>query len=87
MVFWHGSRTVHSIGAHLRRAIHTGYHAVKQAVQGAVQAAPHIHRAIEDTRAVYQKVKPLLNEKGYGRHTNAIDTHLSTYDRVRRALE
>jgi hypothetical protein len=87
MVFWHGSRTVHSIGAHFRRAIHTGYHAVKNAVQGAVQAAPHVARAIEDARGVYQKVKPLLVEKGYGRHLNHIDTHLSTYDRVRRALE
>jgi hypothetical protein len=87
MVFWHGTRTVHSIGAHFRRAVHTGYHAVKNTVQAAVQAAPHIHRAIEDTRHVYQKVKPLLVERGYGHHTGRIDTHLSTYDRVRKALE
>jgi phage-related protein len=87
MVFWHGTRTVHSIGQHFRRAIHTGFHAIRSAVTGAVQAAPHVARAIEDARGVYQKVKPLLQEKGYGHHTNRIDTHLSTYDRVRRALE
>jgi hypothetical protein len=46
-------------------------------VEAAVKAAPHVGRAIEDTRHVYNKLKPLLVDSGYGHHTNRIDTHLS----------
>ena len=86
MVIWHGSRTVHTIGNHIRRAVRGAIHTVRDVARAAVDAAPHVGRAINDARGVYQKVKPLLVERGYGHHTRQIDTHLSTYDRVRRAL-
>jgi hypothetical protein len=80
-------RSVFSIGNHIRHAVHRVGHAIRNTVEAAVKAAPHVGKAIEDTRHVYNKLKPLLVDSGYGRHTNRIDTHLSTYDRVRRALE
>ncbi len=86
MPLWGGSRTVHSISHHLRRFAQGAIHTVRDVARAAADAAPHIGRAIDDARGVYQKVKPLLNERGLGRHTRAIDTHLRTYDRVRRAL-
>ncbi len=86
MPLWNTSRTVHSISHHLRRFAQGAIHTVRDVARAAAEAAPHIGRAIDDGRRVYQKVKPLLVEKGYGHHTRAIDTHLTTYDRVRRAL-
>jgi hypothetical protein len=86
MVIWHGSRTVHTIGNHIRRAVRGAISTVRDVARAAQDAAPHIGRAIDDARGVYHKVKPLLVERGYGHHTRAIDTHLSSYDRVRRAL-
>jgi hypothetical protein len=86
MPVWHGARTVHSISNFFRHAAHHTVRAVSGAVRAAVEAAPHVNRALEDARGVYGKLKPLLHERGYGAHLGRVDHHLSTYDRLRKAL-
>jgi hypothetical protein len=73
-MLFRAQRTVHSIGQHIARAVHTGVKVAREIDQGVQKVGI----------PVYNAVKPLLAHRGFD--TSGIDRGLKTYEGLRRAV-
>jgi hypothetical protein len=79
-------RTVHSIGNHLRRAMH-GFdlrRAINTGIETGVNAARAIDGGVQALRPWYERLRPVLEK--YGVSTHGAQKALGNYDEIRNAL-
>ena len=81
----HARRTVHSIGNHMKRAMHN--FDLRRAIHGGIETGVNAARALDDgvqaLRPWYDRLRPLLDK--YGVSTQNVQRGLSNYDGIRNA--